>query len=116
MRSVPSQRNAEDIKDEIAEYVSWFLREGTQREVVFVDECGFNVWTARTQGRSARGTRAVRIVEGNRGKNLTLCLAVSPGFGLVHYMFIEGGMTRDLFADFLSDIQALLLEVGIFII
>ena len=30
-------------------------------------------------------------------------------------MFIESGMTRDLFADFLSDIQALLLEEDIFI-
>ena len=39
---------------------------------------GCNIWTVRTKGRSFLGERAVRVVEGQRGPNLT---ASSVGIG-----------------------------------
>ena len=116
LRSVPTQWNADDVKSERVEYVNWYFQEGTQREIVFVDECGFNIWTSRTQGRSARGSRAVRIVSGSRGKNLTVCLAVSPRLGKIHFTFVDGGMTKELFINFISEVSALLSDENLFII
>ena len=55
-----------------------------------------------------QGVRAVRVIEGQRGKNVTLCLAVSPMIGLVHWMTFDGGMTRDIFGNFLMEISEML--------
>ena len=67
-----------------------------------------NIWTSRTKGRSRKGDRAVSIVEGQRGSNITICLAVSDRLGLVHSLILEGGMTKDRFSDFLSELVELL--------
>ena len=116
LRCVPTQWNSDDVKAERVDYVNWYLQEGTQKETVFIDECGFNIWTSRTQGRSAKGSRAVRIVCGSRGKNLTVCLAVSPRLGRVHFSFVEGGMTKDIFMRFISEVSALLFNENVFMI
>ena len=46
----------------------------------------------------------MRIVEGQRGQNLTTCIAISPQWGLVHWMFIRGGMTKARYCDFVSEV------------
>ena len=55
---------------------------------VFVDECGYNIWTAKSQGRAIR--------------NLTVALAISPTAGLVFHSAIIGGTNAQKFADFLA--------------
>ena len=50
---------------------------------VFIDECGYNIWTARSQGRALRGERAYRQVCGQRGRNVSEALAISPTRRLV---------------------------------
>lgn len=116
VRTVPMQWNRTEVKEERADFARWMMTEGVTKKLVFVDECGFNVWTARSQGRAAKGCRAVRMVEGQRGKNLTLCLAVSPQFGFVHFYFVDGGMTKEFYCEFLSEVSALLQEEEIVII
>ena len=74
-----------------------------------MDEFGVNVWTSRSKGRAAVGQRAVRIVEGQRGQNLTICLAVSSQIGLVHHTLLNGGMTRELFGEFVTELSQLLM-------
>ena len=37
---------------------------------VFIDECGYYIWTAQSQGRALRGERAYRQVCGQRGRNV----------------------------------------------
>ena len=69
---------------------------------VFVDECGYNIWTARSQGRAIRGERAYRQVCGQRGRNLTVTLAISLTAGLVFHSAIIGGTNAQKFADFLA--------------
>ena len=64
--------------------------------MVFVDEFGFNLRLSRTRGRAHRGERAVRVVNGQRGRNFTLILAVSTE-GVRHTDFYEGEVTADRF-------------------
>ena len=69
---------------------------------VFIDECGYNIWTARSQGRALRGERAYRQVCGQRGRNVTVALAISPTSGLVFHSAILRGMNGQRFDDFLA--------------
>ena len=94
LRSIPQAWISESVKDERQNFAQWMMEEGVQKHLIFIDECGFNVWTSRTQGRSPKGSRAVRVVDGQRGQNLTLCMAVSSRLGLVHFSFVTGGMTQ----------------------
>ena len=110
IRSVPMQWNTVDVKNERQEFAEWLLGNGQHVHKVYMDEFGVNVWTSRTKGRAAQGQRAVRIIEGQRGQNLTIVLATSNVEGLVHYMCIDGGITGELFAGFLMEISALLDE------
>jgi hypothetical protein len=71
------------------------------RNCVFIDECGYNVWTARSHGRARLGERAYRQVCGQRGRNMTVCLAVSANGGLVFHTAFLGGMNRDALLIFL---------------
>ena len=55
-------------------------------------------------GRARVGERAYRQVSGQRGRNVTICLALSPTNGLVYHTARSGGMNRQLFNDFLGEV------------
>ena len=59
------------------------MNHAIMRHYVFIDECGYNNWTARNYGRARQGERAYRQVCGHRGRNVNMALAVSPVNGLV---------------------------------
>jgi hypothetical protein len=108
VRPVHAGWNAPGTKDARVAYMQWMLNEGhLQEHLVYVDECGFNLWTARSKGWSAAGERAVRITDGQRGPNVTVVLAVSPQLGLVHFACHVGGFTGERFTDFCSEVSAL---------
>ena len=69
---------------------------------VFIDECGYNIWTARNHGRARQGERAYRQVCGQRGRNVTVALAVSPVNNLVFHSTYIDGMNARRFNDFLA--------------
>ena len=70
---------------------------------VFIAQCGYNIWTAQSQGRALRGERAYRQVCGQRGRNVTVALAISPTSGrLVFHSAILGGINGRRFDDFLT--------------
>ena len=71
------------------------------RHCVFVDECGYNIWTARSHGRARRGERAYRQVC-QRGRNLTVAMAISPINGLVFSSAALGGRNATRFDNFLA--------------
>lgn len=110
IRNITPQWNAPDVKAERDNYVNWLTAEAMQdgSYLVYVDECAFNIWTARSFGRAPLGDPAVRVVCASRGSNLTVCLAVSPSNGLCHASFVLGGMTQVRFQDFVSELSALL--------
>ena len=108
LRTIPSAWNSESSKTIRMEYGTWMMAPGIQCPVlIFLDEFGFNVWTARTKGRSPVGSRAVRSVCNQRGRNLTLCVAVSPQLGYVHHQTMSSGLSKDIFANILSEIDVL---------
>lgn len=102
VRPLPIDRNRPDVIAKRREYADWFMNHAILRNCVFIDECGFNVWTARSHGRARAGERAYRQVCGQRGRNMTVCLAVSANGGLVFHTAFLGGMNRERFADFLT--------------
>lgn len=62
----------------------------------------YSICTARSQGRALRGERAYRQVCGQRGRNVTAAMAISPTSGLVFHSAILGGMNARRFDDFLA--------------
>ena len=103
-RSLPAERNRPDVIQQRFDYATWFMNEGGVNHCIFIDECGYNIWTARSCGRARVGERAYRQVCGQRGRNVTICLAVSPTNGLVHHTAMQGGMNRERFAEFLTEL------------
>ena len=99
---VPADRNRADVIQRRNEYAHWFLEEANLNHTVFIDECGFNIWTSRSQGRSRQGDRAYRQVCGQKGRNITICLAISPVFGLIYHKIQSVGMTGALFNEIQS--------------
>ena len=85
------------------DYANWFMGHAVVNHCVFIDECGFNIWTSRSQGRARIGERAYRQVCGQRGRNITITLAVSPTSGLIFQTAMIGGMNRVRFNDFLAE-------------
>ena len=63
------------------------------------------LWTKRTPGRARRRDRAVRVVQGRRGPNLTMTFAFNVTNGLVHHQLHQGGMTAERFNQFLEDVH-----------
>ena len=104
-RRQPAGRNRPDVMQKRHDYDNWFVGQAIVTHTVFVDECGYNIWTARSQGRAIRGERAYRQVCGQRGRNLTVALAISATAGLVFHSVIIGGMNSQKFADFLTQIR-----------
>ena len=101
-RPLPADRNHPDVLQKRVEYGNWFMGHAVVNHTVFIDECGYNIWTARSQGRALRGERAYRQVCGQRGRNVTVALAISPTSGLVFHSAILGGMNGRRFDDFLA--------------
>ena len=90
-RHQPAERNRPDVIQKRHDYTNWFMGQAIVSHTVFVEECGYNIWTARSQGRTIRGERAYRQVCWQRGRNLTVALAISPTTGLVFHSAIIGG-------------------------
>ena len=78
-RAVPATRNRPDVTERRYEYANWFLTQGVINDCISIDECGYNIWTARGYGRARAGERAYRQVSGQRGRNVTICLTVLVG-------------------------------------
>lgn len=116
LEDCPAERNTNDTKTQRRDFANWLLNDGIQRrELVYIDEAGINLFCARTRGRALVGQRAVRVVNGRRGRNLTICFAVSNTRGLVHHQLIEGGMTGEVFLQFLQTVSAVGYEDAAFI-
>lgn len=74
-----------------------------ERNLIFVDESGFNLALHRHRGRSLIGTRATTVVPTIRGGNVSLLLAVSPEHGVIHRKVSLGGTTGEVYAQFIRE-------------
>ena len=57
-RAVPANRNRPDVIQKRLDYANWFMGHAVVSHSVFIDECGYNIWKARTHRRARRGERA----------------------------------------------------------
>ena len=101
-RPLPADRNRPNVLNNRVDYATWFMNYAVVRHCVFVDECSYNIWTARSHGRARQGERAYRQVCGQRGRNLTVTMAISPINGLVFSSTFVGGMNAARFDNFLT--------------
>ena len=98
-RPLPADGTRPDVLQKRVEYGNWFMGHAVVNHTVFIDECGYNIWTVQSQGRALRGERAYRQVCGQRERNVTVALAISPTSGLVFHSAILGGMNGRRFDD-----------------
>ena len=56
-RPLPAERNRPNVIEKHVDYANWFMGHAVVNHSVFIDECGYNIWTARNQGRARRGER-----------------------------------------------------------
>ena len=93
-RTVPADRKRPDVLNKRVDYATWFMNYAVVRHCVLVDECGYNIWTARSHNGARQGERerGNRQVCGQRGRKLTVTMAISPINGLVFSSAFVGGM------------------------
>lgn len=99
---VPEGRNAPRVLDQRVAYANWFMQNCVIGHGVFIDECGYNIWTRRQFGRALRGQPVRRVVNNQRGKNCNITFAISAEVGLVAHKISMETTTRESFEDFLA--------------
>lgn len=104
----PEGRNSDRTKALRREYATWLTVDAANMHNIYIDEAGYNMWTRRSRGRAIRGQPAVRRPNGQRGRNVTILLAISDRLGIVHSLTQAGGMTRERFSGFLTELSQLI--------
>lgn len=102
-RDLPADRNSPRVIESRREFCEWLCSvDVVSGYKIFIDEFGFNTWMRRSIGRSRRGERVYRQVATQKGLRVTVCLAICPGVGVVHYQIYDKGMTKEKFGEFLQ--------------
>jgi hypothetical protein len=101
---VASEQHSERVKKLRQEWRIW-LETIDIRNLIFIDETGFNLAMNRLYGRSIEGERVNDERPGNKGKNVTMVGAMSDS-GLIATMTLPGGLDT---ASFLVYVEKILL-------
>ena len=78
------------------------MNHAIMRHYVFIDVMSAATTSGLPEITGGQGERAYRQVCGQRGRNMTVALAVSPVNGLVFHSAYIGGMNACRFNDFLA--------------
>ena len=103
-RVIPLARNSEHVLTSRHEYATW-LSSNFGLHQIYIDECGFNLWTAPKHGRAPSGKTPHVIVSSQQGRNQTLILAISSRASVVHYEIINGSADSSKFNVFFEGLQ-----------
>ncbi|KAK8789854.1 hypothetical protein WA158_000790 [Blastocystis sp. Blastoise] len=98
----PADRNSPTTIEKRHEYADWLASNRDSFNFVYVDESGFNLWEKRIFGRSKIGSPAIMVVDGQRGCNISLVLAISGLRGNVHHQFFRNSVGSEQFLEFLT--------------
>jgi transposase len=109
LRAMPVSRNCAATLMARTQYAQMFRLEAPpdRRDIVWVDECGFNLHLRRKFGRARRGARASITVANGRGRNISICAAMSEE-GFLHERLRPGAYNGDEFCIFLVELFAVL--------
>jgi hypothetical protein len=55
LEDAPSDRNSNATKTSRRDYAQWYMQNAMNANVIFIDECGFNLHTRRMRGRARIG-------------------------------------------------------------
>lgn len=98
---VPTERNSDRTIDRRQEFCRR-MNNIQDENLVFLDETGFNLHTKKSYGYSLKNTKCFLSVPANRGKNISLMMAINSR-GTVAYELKEGAYNGNLFIDFINN-------------
>ena len=101
---VPVARNTPENKARRQAFAQWLLDLPPDCHLIYIDETGFNIWTRRSLGRSLRGQRVRRTLHTQRGVQVNVIQAISPGLGLVHHKILGQTLTANVFQVFIEEL------------
>lgn len=101
MTLVPVRRNSEDIKNLRALYASE-IRNMNVRQLIFIDETGFNLHMAPKYGYSPVNTKCYKTVANSKGINVSLLCAIDIN-GIVAYDTKVGSFNTESFVRFIDE-------------
>ena len=90
-------------KENKRDYARNFLK-FLNKEILFLDETGFNLNTCNNYGYAEIGISPVAHVPQSIGQNLSACCVISES-GLKHYKLIDGGFNGAKFMDFIFELH-----------
>ena len=108
-RVVTSERNSESVKDLRQTFASWYLGVGKFKKVIYVDEFRANLWMRRSYTRSSSTTRPDRVMNGQRGLSVSVCVAITREKAL-HHSIKDQKFSPDDFETFLTELNQQLLQ------
>ena len=79
------------------------MRAGVVGHCIYIDECGYNIWTRRTYERAPRGEPVRRVVNNQQGRNCNITFAISNEIGLIHHSVRLATTTLESFQQFIQD-------------
>jgi transposase len=113
LRSISASRNSPKVVNARNTYAHTFLSSAPpdQRNIVWADETGFNLYLRRKYGRAPVGERASVVVANSRGRNISVCAAMSEE-GFLHEMLRPTPYTAESFCLFLEELFSILHQMG----
>ena len=113
IRALPESRNCPETLQSRREYAQRFLGDAPadRRNVIWVDETGFNLHLRRKYGRARIGNRASITVANNRGRNISVCAAMSEE-GFLYDRVRQGAYNAEAFVTFLENLFEKLRDAG----
>jgi transposase len=113
LRAMPLSRNCPATIQSRKEYALHFLSNAPadRRQILWIDECGFNLHIRRKFGRAKIGMRASVTVANNRGTNISVSAAMNEE-GLLYEQLRPGAYNAESFHTFLQNLFQLLSTRG----
>jgi len=113
IRATPLSRNCPSTIQARREYSQRFLADAPVdcRDVIWVDKTGFNLHLRRKYGRAQKGNRATISVANSRGKNISICVAMSAE-GFLCDRINPGSYNAEIFFQFLKELFQHLCQQG----
>ena len=99
----PTGKNGPEVIQSRCDYAAWFSGEAIERQIVFIEKCDFNAWTAKSHDTAFRGCKAYRQRSGQKRCNIRITFAVSSTFGLAHHSMHIEGTNSERFQAFLDE-------------
>jgi transposase len=113
LRTIPISRNCQSTLQSRKEYAQKFLGEAPSdtRNIIWIDECGFNLHIRRKFGRARMGRHASIEVPNSRGANISACAATSCE-GFLYERFRPGAYNAVSFCEYLQELFEVLCIAG----